>query len=145
MKEYRKGSRTKFALEIHLVWCTKYRKPILRGDIAVRFRAIARQECSELRVEVLSGVVAKDHVHMLVSIPPQIAVSKLVQQVKGKSSYKLQREFKSLQKEYWGQKMSSRGYFACITGNVSSEMIAAYIENHVDEDDSFQVVDELEN
>ena len=145
MKEYRKGSHTKFAIEIHLVWCTKYRKPILRGDIAVRFRAIAGQECSELRVEVLSGVVAKDHVHMLVSIPPQVAVSKLVQQVKGKSSYKLQREFRSLQKEYWRQKMRSRGYFACSTGNVSSEMIASYIENHVDENDSFQVVDELEN
>ena len=55
MKEYRKGSHSKFA-EIHLVWCTKYRKGILRGDIAVRFRAIARQECSELKVEVLSGV-----------------------------------------------------------------------------------------
>ena len=145
MKEYRKGSHSKFALEIHLVWCTKYRKGILRGDIAVRFRAIARQECSELKVEVLSGVVAKDHVHMLVSIPPQVAVSKLVQQLKGKSSYKLQREFRSLQKEYWGQKMWSRGYFACSTGNVSSEMIAAYIENHVDEDDSFQVLDELES
>ena len=127
------------------MWCTKYRKAILRGDIAVRFRAIARQECSELKVEVLSGVVAKDHVHMLVSIPPQVAVSKLVQQVKGKSSYKLQREFKSLQREYWGQKMWSRGYFACSTGNVSSEMIASYIENHVDEDDSFQVIDELES
>jgi putative transposase len=145
MREYRKGSHSKFAIEIHLVWCTKYRKPILRGDVAVRFRAIARQECSELKVEVLSGVVAKDHVHMLVSIPPQVAVSKLVQQLKGKSSYKLQREFKSLQREYWGQKMWSRGYFACSTGNVSSEMIAAYIEDHVDEDDSFQVVDELEN
>jgi putative transposase len=145
MKEYRKGSHSKFAIEIHLVWCTKYRKPILRGDVAVRFRAIARQECSELKVEVLSGVVAKDHVHMLVSIPPQVAVSKLVQQVKGKSSYKLQREFKSLQREYWGQKMWSRGYFACSTGNVSSEMIAAYIEDHVDEDDSFKVVAELEN
>lgn len=145
MKEYRKGSHSKFAIEIHLVWCTKYRKPILRGDIAVRFRAIARQECSELKVEVLSGVVAKDHVHMLVSIPPQVAVSKLVQHVKGKSSYKLQREFKSLQREYWGQKMWSRGYFACSTGNVSSEMIAGYIENHVDENDSFQVVDELES
>jgi putative transposase len=145
MKEYRTGSHTKFALEIHLVWCTKYRKPILRGDIAMRFRAIARQECSELKVEVLSGVVAKDHVHMLVSISPQVAVSKLVQQIKGKSSYKLQREFRSLQREYWGQKMWSRGYFACSTGNVSSEMIAAYIENHVDENDSFKVVDELES
>ena len=144
MREYRKGSHAKFALEIHLVWCRKYRKPILRGDGAVRFRAIARQECSELKVEVLSGVVAKDDVHRLVSIPAQVAVSKLVQQVKGKRSYKLQREFKSLQKEYWGQKMWSSGYFACRTGKVSSEMVAAYIENHVDEDDSFQVVDELE-
>lgn len=72
-------------------------------------------------------------------------MSELVQQVKGKSSYKLQRKFKSLQKEYWGQKMWSRGYFACSVGNVSSEMIVAYIEDHVDEDDSFKVVDELEN
>ena len=145
MKEYRKGSHTKFALEIHLVWCTKYRKQIMRGDIALRFRAIARMVCSELRVEVLSGAVAKDHVHMLVSIPPQLAVSKLVQEIKGKSSYKLQREYESLRKEYWGQKMWARGYFACSTGNVSTEMIAAYIENHVEEDDSFKVVDGLES
>lgn len=66
-----KGEPLEVCVGDHLVWCTKYRKPILRGDIAVRFRAIARQECSELKVEVLSGVVAKDHVHMLVSIPPQ--------------------------------------------------------------------------
>ena len=145
MKEYRTGSHSKFALEIHLVWCTKYRKPILRGDVAIRFRAIARMVGSELKVEVLSGAVAKDHVHMLVSIPPQLSVSKLVQHIKGKSSYKLQREYESLRKEYWGQKMWSRGYFACSTGNVSSEMIAAYIENHVEEDDTFKVVDELES
>ena len=145
MKEYRKGSHTKFALEIQLVGCTKYRKQIMRGDRALRVRAIARMVCSELRVEVLSGAVAKDHVHRLVSIPPQLAVSKLVQEIKGKSSYKLQREYESLRKEYWGQKMWARGYFACSTGNVSTEMIAAYIENHVEEDDSFKVVDGLES
>jgi len=125
------------------VWCTKYGKGILKGDIAYRFREIAREICSGLKVEILQGVLSKDHVHMLVSIPPQIAVSKVVQRVKGKSSYKMQREFKSLHKEYWGQRMWGRGYFACSAGNVSSEMIAQYIEGHT-EADSFKVVEELE-
>ncbi|WP_419601009.1 IS200/IS605 family transposase, partial [Thiolapillus sp.] len=52
----------------------------------------------------------------MVSIPPQLSVSKLVQKLKGKTSYKLQREYRSLQKAYWGQRMWARGYFACSTG-----------------------------
>jgi putative transposase len=100
MKEDRRGSHSKFSLEIHVVWCTKYRKGILKGDIALRFRALARRVGSELKVEVLSGAVAKDHVPRLVSIPPQLSVSKLVQEIKGKSSYKLQREFERLRKAY---------------------------------------------
>lgn len=143
MKEYRRGSHTKYSIEIHLVWCTKYRKGILRGDIGYRFREIAREVCNDMKVEIIRGVVSKDHVHMLVSIPPQVAVSKVVQRVKGKSSYKMQREFKSLHKEYWGQRMWGRGYFACSAGNVSSEMIARYIEGHTEED-RFKVEEELE-
>ena len=90
-------------------------------------------------VEILSGVVAKDHVHVLASIPPQVSVSKLIQKLKGKSSYKLQREFASLRKEYWGQRMWARGYFACSTGNITDEMNKDYIANHGDEDDDFHV------
>ena len=92
-------------------------------------------------VEVLSGVVSSDHVHILVSHPPQIPVSKLVQRVKGKTSYKMQREFQVLRKQYWGQRMWARGYFACTTGNVTDEMIKAYIEGHVETDDNFKVAD----
>ncbi|NEX20805.1 IS200/IS605 family transposase [Thiorhodococcus mannitoliphagus] len=62
---------------------------------------------------------------MLVSIPPQESVSKLIQKLKGRSSYKLQREFASLRKQYWGQRMWAKGYFACSTGNVTDEMIQA--------------------
>lgn len=127
------------------MWCTKYRKPVLIKEVGKRYRNLARQICSELKVEIISGVVSKDHVHMLVSLPPQLSVSKLIQRLKGKTSYKLQREFESLRKEYWGQKMWSRGYFACSTGNVSTEMIKDYIANHVDEDDTFKVIDEQEN
>jgi putative transposase len=139
MKEYRRGSDSIFQLHIHMVWCTKYRKKVLKDDVGVRMRELCRQISSDMGVEILSGVVAKDHVHVLVSIPPQVSVSKLIQKLKGKSSYKLQREFKSLRKQYWGQRMWVRGYFACSTGNITDEMVKDYIENHAERDDDFRV------
>ena len=141
MSEYRRGTHSVFRLHVHLAWCTKYRKGVLRGDVGQRLRELAKQMCSDMGVEILSGVVARDHVHMLVSVPPQVSVSKLVQKVKGKSSYKLQREFAGLRKQYWGQRMWARGYFACSTGNVSDEMIRGYIEGHTETEDRFQVVE----
>ena len=112
---------------------------MLKKDIGLRLRELARQTCSDMGVEILSGVVSRDHVHILVSMPPQVSVSKLVQKVKGKTSYKLQREFASLRKEYWGQRMWARGYFACSTGNVTDEMIKTYIDGHTEKDDEFHV------
>jgi len=139
MGEYRRGSHSVFRLHVHLVWCTKYRKGVLVKDVGYRFRDLARQICTDMGVEILSGVVARDHVHLLVSIPPQVSVSKVVQKVKGKTSYKLQREFRGLRKEYWGQRMWARGYFGCSTGNVSDEMVQAYIEAHTENEDRFRV------
>jgi putative transposase len=92
-----------------------------------------------MRVDILSGVVAKDHVHVLVSILPQVSVSKVIQQLKGKSPYKLQREYGSLRKEYCGQRMWVRGYFACSTGNITDEMVKDYTTNHAERDDEFHV------
>jgi len=123
-----------------LVWCTKYRKAVLQGDIAVRLRDLIRQTSSSMGVEILSGVVSKDHVHILISIPPQISVSKIIQKIKGLSSYKMQREFEVLRKQYWGQRMWARGYFACSTGNITDDMIKEYIEGHTEVDDNFKVV-----
>jgi putative transposase len=140
-EEYRHGMHSKFRLHVHIVWCTKYRKAVLIENVGNRFRDLARQICTDVGVEVLSGVVSKDHVHMLVSMPPQLSVSKLMQLLKGKSSYKMQREFATLRKQYWGQRMWGRGYFACTTGNVTDEMVKAYIEGHTDNDDKFKVTD----
>lgn len=112
---------------------------MLQKDVGMRLRELTRQICSDMGVEIFSGVVAKDHVHVLVSIPPQVSISKLIQKLKGKSSYKLQREFASLRKEYWGQRMWARGYFACSTGNITDEMIKEYIESHGDQEDDFHV------
>jgi len=141
MSEYRRGTHSVFRLHVHLVWCTKYRRAVLRGNVGYRLRELTRQVCTDMGVEILSGAVARDHVHLLVSMPPQVSVSKLVQKLKGKSSYKLQREFPLLRKHYWGQRMWARGYFACSTGNVTDEMIAAYIEGHKETEDQFRVVE----
>jgi len=74
MSEYRGGTHSVFRLHVHLVRCTKYRKEVLRSEVGQRLRKLAKQMCSDLGVEILSGVVARDHVHVLVSIPLQVAV-----------------------------------------------------------------------
>jgi len=101
MEEYRHGTHSIFRLHIHIVWCTKYRKPVLERHIGERLRDLVKEICSNLGVEILKGLVTKEHIHILVSIPPKISVSRLVQRLKGKTSYKLQSEFVSLRRQYW--------------------------------------------
>lgn len=140
---YRHGSHTVFEIHLHLVWVTKYRKPILGGEVGLRARELIRQVCRDSEIEILKGHVSKDHVHLFVSIPPQIAVSRVVQKIKGKSSYKLLQEFSHLRKVFWGRHVWARGYFCCSSGNVTDEMIKEYIENQRHEDDKeFKVEDE---
>ena len=77
---------------------------------------------------MLKGHVAKDHVHIMVSVPPYISVSKLVQSVKGRTSRKMLDEYKGLRRTFWGRHMWARGYFVATTGNVTDEVIMRYIE-----------------
>ena len=103
--------------------------------MAHRSRELIRRICTEENAEILSGVVSKDHIHLLVSIDPSTSISKLVQYLKGKTSRKLQQDFPHLKKRYWGQHLWARGYFAVSTGNVSSKMIEAYISHHFEEEE----------
>ena len=139
MSEYRHGSHSVFSIHLHLVWITKYRKPVLGGDVGLRVRAVIREICRKESVEIIKGHVSKDHVHLFVSIPPQIAISRLVQKLKGKSSYTLLHSFESLRRQYWGRHLWARGYFCCSSGNVTDEVIKAYIEQQNHEDTDFKV------
>lgn len=71
--DYRYGSHTVFQIEYHFVWVTKYRYKVLVGDVAERVRAMVRQVCETFEIRIVSGVVSKDHVHILVSAPPNMA------------------------------------------------------------------------
>ncbi len=115
-------------MKYHIVWITKYRKPILRGEIGKRTRELIRQTCASLDVYTVKGYGAKDHVHLLVSVPPNLAVSELVKRLKGRSSRLLLEEFGELRKIYWGRHLWARGYFVASSGNVTDAIIAEYIE-----------------
>ena len=90
---------------------TKYLYKILTGEIAERVRATVRQVCETFEIRIVSGVVSKDHVHILVSAPPTMAPSEIMQRIKGNTASRLFEEFPHLKKRYWG-----RGYFCATVG-----------------------------
>jgi putative transposase len=140
MEMYRKSSHTVYDVKYHIVWITKYRKPVLVGLVAERCRELIRQVCRELEVEIIKGHVSKDHIHLFVSVAPNISVSKLLQMLKGRSSRKLLQEDRNLQKQYWGQHLWARGYFVASSGNIMDEIIKEYIENQdIEKDNDFRI------
>ena len=125
---YRKSAHTVYLIHYHFVFSTKYRKPALKGAIGTRVRDLIREICRTLDVEILKGHVRPDHVHLLLSVPPSIAPSKLMQAIKGKTSHHLLQDFRALRKEFWGRHLWARGFFVATTGNVTDEVISKYIE-----------------
>jgi len=128
MEHYRKSSHTTYDLKYHLVWITKYRKPVLSGETAKRARELIREICRAQDVEIIKGHISRDHVHIFVSVPPHLSISRLMQSIKGKSSRKMLSEFKPLSRAFWGRHIWARGYFAASSGNVTDEVIMQYIE-----------------
>ena len=127
MQNYRHTSHSTYDIKYHLVWITKYRKPLLVGTYAECVRDFIRDICKANEVEILKGNVSQDHIHLLVSVPPYIAISRLMQYIKGKSSYKMFQKFPGLKKQYWGRHFWARGYFVATSGTVTDEVIAKYI------------------
>jgi putative transposase len=91
--DYRYDSHTVFKIEYHFVWVTKYRYPLLKSDVGERVRELVRQICQAIEIQIVRGVVSKDHVHILVSAPPSIAPSEIMRRIKGRASRKLMEEF----------------------------------------------------
>ncbi len=129
MQNYRKSAHCTYDIKYHIEWITKYRKPVITGKIAERTRELIRGTCQQNDVEIIAGHVSKDHIHLLVSVPPHLSASKLEQYLKGYSSRKLQMEYKELNKQFWGRHLWGRGYFVASSGNITDEVIVEYIKN----------------
>lgn len=132
--DYRYGSHTVFKIEYHFVWVTKYRYQVLKGEVGERVRELVRQTCEAFEIRILKGVVSKDHVHILVSAPPELAPSEIMRRIKGRTASKLFEDFPMLKKRYWGRHFWARGYFCATVGEMTEEMIKQYLEHHFEPD-----------
>jgi putative transposase len=112
----------------HLVWIPKYRKRVLKGEIAKRIAELMH-ECADMhrwKIEELN--IQPDHVHVL-EMRPEISVSRMVQLFKGTSSRIIREEYPELQEFLWGKSFWADGYFAETSGQVNEEKIREYIRN----------------
>ena len=128
---YWKASHCVYDCRYHIVWITKYRQKVLDVTIQKRLSELLMEVCAELNVKLLSLGLEEDHVHMYVSIPVVLAIPMIVQTLKGRTSFKLRREFdKHIRRYYWGKKaLWAVGYFVATVGEVTHDTIKKYVEN----------------
>jgi putative transposase len=127
MREQRRSAHTVYTIHYHFVFTTKYRKPVLRGDIGTEVRDLIREVCRTNEIEIWKGHVRPDHVHLLLSVPPHLAPSRVMQAIKGKTSHHLLMDHRKLRAAFWGRHLWGRGYFVCTSGTVADDVIAEYI------------------
>jgi len=124
--QYRSTRKSVFSVKYHVIWCPKYRRDVLRGLIQARLKQIIGEVVDEFGGMVIEVETMPDHVHLLVELPPQVAVSKLVQILKGRSSRRLRQEFAHLarMKCLW-----SPSWFVSTVGGAPLEVVKRYVQN----------------
>ena len=128
--EQRHNNHSVSQLTAHIVWVTKYRYKVLQGEIQIRCRELIKQICDSEDVRILKGVVSKDHIHIHIEYPPSKSISDIVKRLKGRTSRRLQEEYKDLSKRYWGRHFWAIDYGVWSTGNITDEMVQEYLEHH---------------
>jgi putative transposase len=126
-KNIRTGRHCVFMMHAHLVFVTKYRKKVFSKAILDDIKTIFHKVCQDFEAEIVEFDGEDDHVHLLVNYPPKVAVSKLVNALKGASSYRLKRMHPALKQRYWKGALWSPSYFAGSVGGASIEVVKQYI------------------
>ena len=125
-------SHTRWKCQYHIVFIPKYRKKVLFGKIRNDVREIIQALCKYKSIEIISGAVCLDHVHLCVSIPPKMKVSDFMGYLKGKSTLMLYDRHPELGSK-WDKAFWARGYYVATIGNVTEEAIKKYIEEQSEE------------
>ena len=125
-------SHTKWKCQYHIVFIPKYRKKVLYGKLKTDVKEILSTLCRYRGIEIISGAVCSDHVHLSVSIPPKMAVSNFVGYLKGKSTLMIYDKYPNMQSK-WDKAFWARGYYVATIGNVTEEVIKRYIEAQSEE------------
>ena len=127
MDEIRSNNNVVYRCTYHVVWCPKYRRPVITGDVDIRLRQIIREVCAERDAPIVELDTMPDHVHLRVSCDPQYGIHRLVKQVKGRSSRLLRQEFPTLKTRI--PTLWTNSYFVATVGGATSEAVKRYVEN----------------
>ena len=117
---YKSNNNIAYSCKYHVVWCPKYQRKVLVGNIETRLKEIITQTCADLSIEIIEMELMPDHVHLLIEVDPQFGIHKAVKQMKGNSSHILREEFPTL----W-----TNSYFVSTVGGAPFEVIKQYIES----------------
>ncbi|MDY5003343.1 MAG: IS200/IS605 family transposase [Atopobiaceae bacterium] len=125
--DYKSNNNVVYSCRYHVVFCPKYRRPVLVDGVDERFRQIARQVTDELSFEIIEMEVMPDHVHMLLEVDPQLGIHRAVKRLKGRTSHDLREEFPWLRKRLPSLWTSS--YFVSTVGGAPLAAVRRYIES----------------
>ena len=125
-------SHTKWKCQYHIVFIPKYRKKVLYGQVRKDVREIITMLCKYKNIEIVSGAVCIDHVHLCVSIPPKMKISDFMGYLKGKSTLMIYDRHPELGNK-WDKAFWARGYYVATIGNVTEDAIKKYIAEQSEE------------
>ncbi len=133
MNDYAKLNHTTYECKYHLVFVPKYRKKAIFGQLRKYLGEVFHDLAEQKECKIIEGHLLKDHVHILIAIPPKYSVSKIVGFLKGKSAILIARNYMGKKRNYSGMKFWARGYFVSTVG-MDKETIKKYIQNQENED-----------
>ena len=125
--KYKSNNNVVYSCQYHVVWCSKYRRPVLTGAVEKRLKNLVRDTARQRRAELIEWEVMPDHVHLLMEVDPQYGIHRMVRQLKGRSSHVLRREFPSLASRL--PTLWTNSYFVSTVGGSPLTGIKRYVEN----------------
>ena len=130
-------AHSSYRCEYHIVFAPKYRRQIIYGKIKQDVGIMLRKLCEYKQVEIIEAEVCKDHIHMLVSIPPKYSVAQIVGYLKGKSSLMIFEKYANMKYKYGNRHFWCRGYYVDTVGK-NKKAIEEYIRNQLQEDIGYE-------
>lgn len=125
--KYKSNNNVVYSCKYHVIWCSKYRRKVLVGDVAKRLKDLVYQVSSDLNVDIIEVKTDKDHIHILVEVDPQFGVNKFIKMAKGRTSRILRHEFSHLVSRL--PTLWTNSYFVSTVGGAPLSVIKQYIEN----------------
>lgn len=125
--KYKSNNNIVYSCKYHVVFCPKYRRKVLVGEIETRFKELVQEICTEFNIDLLEMEVMPDHVHLLLEVDPQFGIHKAIKTIKGKTSRILRSEFKSLTTRI--PSLWTNSYFVSTVGGAPLSIIKQYIES----------------